>query len=172
MSQGSFSPKNRFLGQKVCSVAREQTTHRHTLTWIQRTSFQGFRNFSFNISSRIGPTNKVHVQYRLIVLTAPVYQTPKVPSCFPPAARLLSSGWVLSRRHWNCRLWWGNCWVCSGKHGSPCHVTSQISRCRRSSVDCARTICLKSRSKSDHHSQPCCKQCMLSVLFVCQSQII
>ena len=25
MSQGSFSPKNRFLGQKVCSVARRQT---------------------------------------------------------------------------------------------------------------------------------------------------
>ena len=29
MSQGSFSPKIRFLGQKVCFVARVQT---HTLT--------------------------------------------------------------------------------------------------------------------------------------------
>ena len=31
MSQGSFNPKIRFLGQKVCSVARLHT-HRHTDT--------------------------------------------------------------------------------------------------------------------------------------------
>ena len=31
MSQGSFNPKIRFLGQKVCSVARLQT-HRQTDT--------------------------------------------------------------------------------------------------------------------------------------------
>ena len=33
MSQGSLDPKIRFIGQKVCSVARVQTdrqTHRHT----------------------------------------------------------------------------------------------------------------------------------------------
>ena len=48
MSQGSFSPKIRFLGQKVCSVARRQTdrqTDRQTRKWIQRTPFQGFRIF-------------------------------------------------------------------------------------------------------------------------------
>ena len=35
MSQGSLDPKIRFLGQKVCSVARVQTdrhTHAHTQT--------------------------------------------------------------------------------------------------------------------------------------------
>ena len=35
MSQGSLNPKIRFLGQKVCPVARGQTdtqTHRHTDT--------------------------------------------------------------------------------------------------------------------------------------------
>ena len=33
MSQGSFNPKNRFLGQNVCSVARVQT-HRQTGTKV------------------------------------------------------------------------------------------------------------------------------------------
>ena len=62
MSQGSFDPKIRFIGQKVCSVARVQTdrqtdTHTDTQTrkWIQRTPFQDFRIYSFNLSSRIGP---------------------------------------------------------------------------------------------------------------------
>ena len=54
MSQGSFSPKIRFLYQKVCSVVRVQT-HRQTRKWILRAPFQGFRIFSFNLSSRIGP---------------------------------------------------------------------------------------------------------------------
>ena len=67
MSQGSLDPKIRFIGQKVCSVARVQTdrhtdrqTHRQTRKWIQRTPFQGFRNFSFNLSSRIGPIFSKH----------------------------------------------------------------------------------------------------------------
>ena len=34
-SQGSFDPKIRFIGQKVCSVARVQT-HRHTDTQTDR----------------------------------------------------------------------------------------------------------------------------------------
>ena len=73
MSQGSFSPKIRFLGQKVCSVARTHTfwvkmalkitsrtqtdrqTDRQTRKWIQRTPFQVSGFFSFNLSSRIGP---------------------------------------------------------------------------------------------------------------------
>ena len=62
MSQGSLDPKIRFIGQKVCSVARVQTdrhtdtqTDKQTQKWIQRTPFQGFRNVSFNLSSRIGP---------------------------------------------------------------------------------------------------------------------
>ena len=58
MSQFSLDPKNRFLAQKMCSVARVQTdTHTQTQKWLQRTPFQGFRNFSFNLSSRIGPTS-------------------------------------------------------------------------------------------------------------------
>ena len=59
MSQGSLDPKIRFLCQKVCSVARVQTD-RQTRKWIQRTPFQGFRNFSVNLSSRIGPIHTVH----------------------------------------------------------------------------------------------------------------
>ena len=35
MSQGSLDPKIRFLGQKVCSVARVQTD-RHTVTHTHR----------------------------------------------------------------------------------------------------------------------------------------
>ena len=58
VSQGSFHPKIRFLDQKVCSVARLQThrhTDRHTRKWLLWVPFQGFRSFSFNLSSRIGP---------------------------------------------------------------------------------------------------------------------
>ena len=62
MSQGSFNPKIRFLGQKMWPVARTQTD-RHTHTdshteWLLRAPFQGFRIFSFNLSSRIGPIYK------------------------------------------------------------------------------------------------------------------
>ena len=53
-SQGSLDPKIRFLGQKVWSIARVRTD-RHTRKWILRAPFQGFRIFSFNLSSRIGP---------------------------------------------------------------------------------------------------------------------
>ena len=52
MSQGSFNQKIRFLCQKMCSVARLRTD-RHTDTLSA--PFQGFRSFSFNLSSRIGP---------------------------------------------------------------------------------------------------------------------
>ena len=54
MFQGSLNPKIRYLGQKVCPVARWQT-HRHTWKWLLCAPFQGFRSFSFNLSSRIGP---------------------------------------------------------------------------------------------------------------------
>ena len=56
MSQGSLDPKIRFIGQKVCSVARVQTDTQ-TRKRIQMTPFQGFRNVSFNLSSMIGPIN-------------------------------------------------------------------------------------------------------------------
>ena len=55
MSQGSFNPEIRFLGQNVCPVARSQTdtqTHRHTDRGYP------FRCFSFNLPSRIGPINR------------------------------------------------------------------------------------------------------------------
>ena len=72
MFQGSFnSPKDRFLGQKVCPVASEQTdtqTHTHTRKWIQRTPFQGFRNFSFNLSSRIDPITRIDTQHHYVNL--------------------------------------------------------------------------------------------------------
>ena len=60
MSQGSFSPKIRFLGQKVCSVARTQTdrqTDRHESEYRGHPfRVSGFFKFSFNLSSRSGPT--------------------------------------------------------------------------------------------------------------------
>ena len=59
MSQGSLNPKIRLLGQKVYAVARSHT-HTHTQTeWLLRAPFQGFRIFSFNLSSRIGPINLI-----------------------------------------------------------------------------------------------------------------
>ena len=55
MSQGSFNPKIRFLVEKVCPVACLQTdgqTDRVTTVG----TLSGFQDFSFNLSSRIGPT--------------------------------------------------------------------------------------------------------------------
>ena len=65
MSQGSFSPKIRSLGQKVWSVARGQTDG-HTVRHESENRghpFQGFRiyffifKFTFSLSSRSGPTS-------------------------------------------------------------------------------------------------------------------
>ena len=53
MSQGSFNPKIRFLGQKVCPVARGRTDIQ-TRKWLLWALFQGFRTFPSNLSSRIG----------------------------------------------------------------------------------------------------------------------
>ena len=63
MSQGSFNPKIRFLGQKVCFVAH---TDSHTQKWIQKTPFQGFRIFSFKLSSRIGPKTQRLKKYPML----------------------------------------------------------------------------------------------------------
>ena len=64
MSQaGSLSPKIRFLGQNMCSVACVWTdghTHRQTHTHMKvktEEPFQGSRNFSLNLLSRIGSKN-------------------------------------------------------------------------------------------------------------------
>ena len=54
ISQGSLNPKIRFLGQKMCSVARLRTDgHTHTKVTTVGT-LSGFQDF-FNLSSRIGP---------------------------------------------------------------------------------------------------------------------
>ena len=59
MSQGSLNPRIRFLGQKLWSVARVQRDrHGQTWKWLLRAPFQGFRIFSFNLSSRIGPKKR------------------------------------------------------------------------------------------------------------------
>ena len=57
MSQGSLNPKIRFLGQKLCPVARGQTDRQ---TDTHESDYRGhpFRVsgvYSFNLSSRIGP---------------------------------------------------------------------------------------------------------------------
>ena len=68
MPKGSFNPKIRFLGEKVCSVARIQTdiqtdnmNTEDTLSW--------FLDFPFNLSSRISPImascRKIGPWYRL-----------------------------------------------------------------------------------------------------------
>ena len=58
MSQGSFNPKIRFLVEKVCPVACLQTD-RQTDGQTDRVTtvgtLSGFQDFSFNLSSRIGP---------------------------------------------------------------------------------------------------------------------
>ena len=54
MSQGSLDPKIRFIGQKVCSVARVQTdtqTDRHTYT-DRRTYTQTDRHTRIHIHKR------------------------------------------------------------------------------------------------------------------------
>ena len=61
MSQGSLNPKIRFLYQKVCSVAAYRHTDRqkHRQTHGHEREYRGhhfrFQEFSFNLSSRIGP---------------------------------------------------------------------------------------------------------------------
>ena len=64
MSQGSFSPKIRFLGQKVCSVARTQTDRHESEYRGHPFRVSGFFKFSLNLSSRSGPrsTAKLLVQ--------------------------------------------------------------------------------------------------------------
>ena len=64
MSQGSLNPKIRFLGQKMCSVARRQT-HRQTDTHTKVTivgTLSGFQEFFFQpfIKDR---TNRDHATY-------------------------------------------------------------------------------------------------------------
>ena len=59
MSQGSFSPKIRFLGQKVCSVARTQTDRHESEYRGHPFRVSGFFKFFFNLSSRSGPTTRM-----------------------------------------------------------------------------------------------------------------
>ena len=49
-----IQPKNYMLKGVLCSPITD--THTDTRKCIRRTPFHGFRNFSFNLSSRIGPT--------------------------------------------------------------------------------------------------------------------
>ena len=55
MSQGSLSPKSRFPCQKMCTDAQ---THTQTDTKVNTEgTLSGFQDYSFNLSSRIGPTH-------------------------------------------------------------------------------------------------------------------
>ena len=64
MSQGSLNPKIRFLGQMVCSVAREQT-HTDTDTLTQtHTHLSEYRGHPFRISGMLPSTyHQGSVQY-------------------------------------------------------------------------------------------------------------
>ena len=58
MSQGSLTPKIRFLGHKVCPVARVRTDTHESDYWGHPFRVSGFFfKFSFNLSSRRGPIN-------------------------------------------------------------------------------------------------------------------
>ena len=74
MSKASLNPKFKFLGRKVCFVARGQT-HRHTRKWLLWAPFQGFRSFSFNLSSRIGPIPAMGGYYFIISFYGVVVST-------------------------------------------------------------------------------------------------
>ena len=53
MSHGSSKLQVSWSKGVLCSLVTDGQTHKRK--WIQRTPIQGFRNFSFNLSSRIGP---------------------------------------------------------------------------------------------------------------------
>ena len=58
MSQGSFNPKNRFLGQKVCPVARGQMDSRtHTEVKTEGT-LSGFQEFFLQPNIKDRPNKK------------------------------------------------------------------------------------------------------------------
>ena len=74
-SQGSSSPKMRFLGQKVCSVAHRQTD----MKVKTEDTHQGFLNFSFK------PIIKEQSNYTLITfLCHPIHLT-SIPTNLPSA---------------------------------------------------------------------------------------
>ena len=78
LSQGSFIPKLRILGQKVFPVACPQTRQTDGQTDIQRTPFQDFSNFqivSLNLLSRGGPKDN-----ELVEVSIPSLHTPSVVS--------------------------------------------------------------------------------------------
>ena len=82
MSQGSLNPKIRFLGQKVCSVARVQThrqtdthTHTHTQTHTKvntEDTLSGFQEFLLQpiIKDRSNIENPSH---KLILLSNDIF---------------------------------------------------------------------------------------------------
>ena len=106
MSQGSFNPKIRLLGQKMWPVGRAHTdtrTHTHTQSDYCGHPFRVSWVFFFNLSSRIGPIsqlieNSQRLPYwwrhsiwhptRMCVVNASVYR--------------ISSPWR-SITWWNCR---------------------------------------------------------------------
>ena len=66
MSQGSLNPKIRFLGQKVCPVARGQTDT-HESDYCGHCGHPFRRSFSFNLSSRIGPIMQMAGYSQLLI---------------------------------------------------------------------------------------------------------
>ena len=48
-------------------ISKNRQTDRHTRKWILRAPFQGFRTFSFNLTSRIGPKNACNYYFRYLV---------------------------------------------------------------------------------------------------------
>ena len=61
MSQGSLNPKIRFLGQKVCPVARSQThtqTHRQTHRVTTEGTLSGVQDFFLQPIIKDRPNNK------------------------------------------------------------------------------------------------------------------
>ena len=70
MSQGSLNPKIRFLGQKVCSVARSQT---HTQT--HKVTTEGTLSDHHQGSAQLLDFHKFYSHFQYVVLSLkPVYR--------------------------------------------------------------------------------------------------
>ena len=83
------------------SITHRQTD-RHIRKWIQRTPFQGFRNFPFNLSSRIGPIDAVWLlNMKFDILGGWYYWLLK---CRITGSDMISSNWILvfSAKNVNC----------------------------------------------------------------------
>ena len=115
MSQRSLNPKIRFLGQKIWPVARSQRrTHRVTTEG----TLSGFQDFSFNLSSRIGP-----------IITSSEVSVMFGSFTFSLAFRLSAEPSVSGTDRWSpTHLQKTSFWTRSPRRRNPRHIPSNVGR--------------------------------------------